>query len=76
MDPYYLLDIISVNAQTLWALNNDKDLRKVDSMKFGMSLARALFIPAIQARSITGLSSKTLSCCFIITGDTMFASIT
>jgi len=69
---YYLLDIIRINCQTLWSLNYQKNPRKTDSRTFGLDLARALFIPAIRNRSLHGLSTRTLTNCYLETEDRKF----
>ena len=69
---YYLLDIIRINCQTLWSLNHQKNPRKTDSRTFGLDLARALFIPAIRNRSLHGLSTRTLTNCYLETEDRKF----
>ena len=48
----FLLDTARVNSQSIWVLANDEeaDVRKSNSYKFGMDLVKALIIPHIERR--------------------------
>ena len=48
----FMLDTARVNSQSIWVLANDEngDVRKSNSYKFGMDLVKALIIPHIERR--------------------------
>ena len=57
---YYLLDCSRVNSQTVWSLAMDKNPRETNSYDFGKALAKSLYLPAIQERSVQGLQPTVL----------------
>lgn len=65
----YLLDTTRVNTQTLCALNNGEDARKVDSFDFGKKFAMDLIGPYLEKRDISRLSSSILVKLFTLTQD-------
>lgn len=72
----YLLDTSRVNASTIWALNNGKDPRKVDSHTFGWQLAMSLITPLVRrrAQSPSHFSPAVLQKMSIILGETVTAN--
>ena len=46
----FMLNRTRINAQSLHALNNQKDPRKTDSFYFGENLGKALVMPLIKER--------------------------
>lgn len=57
----YILDTSRVNASTIWALNNEKQPKKVNSFNFGWELALSLVMPMIKKRDTSGLHENILN---------------
>ena len=58
----FTLDIGRINSQTIWALNNDLEPRKVNSFSYGWELASSLVVPHMKKRrSTSGLQESITS---------------
>ena len=57
----YFLDIIRVNACSVYAMNNGLDSKKQNSFDFGFQISKSLVTPQIVRRARNGLTSVVLS---------------
>ena len=58
----FMLDVARTNSQTIFALNQNLDPRKIDSFEYGWSLALKLVMPHMtERRTVPGLSAYLMS---------------
>jgi hypothetical protein len=65
----YILDTARINSQTVHALQNAMEPRKINSFEYGWDLAMSLIKPHIRNRSKIGLHSSTKAKINIILGE-------
>ena len=58
---YFILDTSRVNAQTMLALNEKKDPRKINSFEIGFDLVMSLVCPELECRPRFGLQKNIIS---------------